>query len=357
MAVDLPTVVVVDEAPKSARSLATLRDAEARALGAWHAATGLRAVDLPEPAPITFIPVDADRPLRLARIERALHEARGVLDLGDAKIVGETRARLAVAYAEARAHPEDPEAPFLVGELLRTLARAEDLAGDAEGARALRARAEVLDGGRRIGLSEGGPLDAPAAATSPFVLTLLDAPTAVVPFVDGERREGALSLVAGEHHLRLVAADGRTLAAQWFFSGSAGLTLRLGSPRVACSATDLAPALEKLSTDAHASFAIACSAWLRVARRSTSITAPPPAASIEIQVCSAHDCGAPAVWSTVPLSPPPPRPESKSIFRSGWTWAAIGAAAVVGGTLTAWRLGAFDRDEPPPPTWRWEGAK
>lgn len=342
MAVDLPTVVVVDESP---RALSTLRDAEVRAFAAWRGSTGLHPVDLPAQPPIVTMPVDPERPLRIARIERALHEARGSLDLGDAKVVAEVRARLASAYDEARAHPDDPEAPFLVAEALRALARAEELAGDAEGARALRTRAALLDGGRALGLSEGGPIDLPKPEAKPFALTLLDAPAGSVTWIDGERREGATTLPLGEHHLRVVTADGRTLVARWFFADAVGLTVRVGPPRVACTADDLAPALGKIT-----GFAVSCASWVRVV---------PHASSLEVRVCSTSACGPPSTWSTLPVSATPktPVPEQKSIFRSGWTWAAIGAAAVVGGTVAAWRLGAFDRGESPPPTWRWEGAK
>lgn len=342
MAVDLPTVVVVDEAP---RALSTLREAEARALAAWRASTGTRSVDLPAQPPVVALPIDPERPARIARIERVLHESRGSLDLADPKVVADVRAELASAYGEARGHPEDPEAPFLAAEVLRALARAEELAGDAEGARALRMRAAVLDGGRSIGLSEGGPLDVPPGEARPFALTLLDAPAGAATWIDGERRDGALSLAAGEHHLRVVAADGRTLAARWFFADAVGLTLRVGPPVVACTAGDLAPALTKT-----AGFSVSCASWVRVV---------PHASSLEIRVCSAHDCGPPSTWSTVAVTaaPKPVVPENKSVWRSGWTWAAIGAAAAAVGTVAAWRLGAFDRGDSPAPTWRWEGAK
>ena len=350
MAVDLPTlptVVVVEQAPASARALSTLREPEARALGVYRDTMGLRLLDLPEQPPAPTLPIDGDRPARLARVERALHEARGALDPADARVVADVRGSLALAYAEVRAHPEDPEAPFLAGECLRTLARVEELAGDGDGARALRARAATFDGGRSLGLSEGGPLEEPSQTKSPFTLTLLDAPVGALAWVDGERDSGTLG--SGEHHLRVVAADGRTLAARWFFASGTGLEVRLGATRVRCTADDLAPALSRLAADPQASFAVACPAWLRVATH---------ASSLELRICSARDCGAPSNWSTVPVLPvtTPVAPVKASILRSGWTWTAVGAA-VAAGTLTAWSLGAFDRDKPAPPIWRWEGAK
>lgn len=347
MSVDLPSVVVVEEAPASVRSLATLRNAEVRALSAWRTATGLHAIDLPEPTAPPAPPSDPTRPARLLRIEQALHDARGALDLGDPKIVPETRAALALAYAEAREHADDPEAPFLVAELLRSLSRVEELAGDPDGARALRHRARLLDGGRLVGLSEGGPLEVEKLVEKPFALGLVDAPPHVALFIDGEPREGALALAAGEHHLRIVAEDGHTLHARWFFAG-AGLTVSLGFAAPACTASDLGPALVALAKDAQATFSVRCGRWLRVARRTSAL---------ELRVCASSACGPASVWSTVPLVEDKKPVPTTSVFKSGWTWAAIGAGAVALGTLTAWRLGAFDRNDPGPPTWRWEGAK
>lgn len=340
----LPTVVVVDAAPAAPLGLSSLSEPENRALSAWRQGLGLATRELPDEPPLVTLPIDPERPDRLERVERALHAARGALDLADPSAAADVRARVAVAYAEVRAHPADPEAPFLAAECLRALARVEELVGDAEGAQALRVRAAAFDGGRRLGLSEGGPWEPPPVAALPFALTLLDAPAGAAALVDGERDVAALP--PGEHHLRVVTTDGRPLAARWFHHDGTGLVVRLGAPRPGCTGADLGPALARLAADEQATFGVTCGAWVRVVRR---------AASIEVRVCSAHDCGATSRWSTVPL-PLPAKPPATSALRSGWTWTAIGAL-VVGGTLTAWGLGAFDRERAPSPTWRWEGAK
>ncbi len=344
--IDLPAVVIEAHAPTVARPLSILAAAEGRALVAHEQATGLRAIAPPATPVPSSLPIDPQRAARILFIEETLRSVRGPLDLGDREQLSDVRARVALAYAEARAHPEDPEAPFLAAEALRTLARVEELAGDATNARALLMRAALLDGGRRIGLSEGGPSEtskAPAVAVS---FALIDAPSGVELFVDGERREASASiaLVAGEHHLRVLHRDA-TIVAQWIqiAEGTAqSVVLRAGPSRVACSEGDLLPALGR------ASFAIGCARWLLVTRR--------PGA-LDVRVCGASACAAAATWSTAPVASPPPIVEESSILRSKWTWIGVGAAVVVGGTITAWQLGAFDRPDAPPPTWRWEGVR
>jgi hypothetical protein len=342
VAIDLPTVVIEADAP---RPLSVLGPNEVRALGAHAETTGLRAVELPEAKRPAALPIDPFRSARILRIEETLRNARGPLDLGDREQLDDVRTRVAIAYHEARAHPEDPEAPFLVGEALRTLARVEELAGDAMGSRALRARADLLDGGRRIGLSEGGPSDPIKTTRVEVTITLLDAVKGTELFIDGERGDAGkpIALGPGEHHLRIVV-DSAPIVAQWFAVADASaqtLTVRAGPGSVACSAQDLAPAFGQNV------FAVACARWLKVSRRKDAIA---------IRVCGNTSCGPESVWSTAPLVTPRPITET-SLLRSKWTWIGVGAAAVIGGTITAWQLGAFDRKDAPPPTWRWEGVR
>jgi hypothetical protein len=345
VAVDLPTVVVQAPAETAPKSLSSLSEAARRALAAHAHATGLHAVDLREQEKTTGIALDPDRAARIARIEDTLRAARGPLDLGDRDALPALRIRVAAAYSEARAHPEDPEAPFLLGEALRTLARIEDVAGDPSGARGLRLRADLIDGGRRIGLSEGGPFDATGGATIDLTLKLIDARASTIVWIDGEERDAKkpVSLIPGEHHVR-VTAQGVTIVAQWItLTASGELPLRGDVATTPCSAQDLASALAS-----PAGFQVGCARWMRVVERKESL---------EIRVCSATSCGPVSTWSTVPLIHPPATTPSKSVWSSKWTWIGVGAAAVVGGTITAWRLGAFDRGEAPPPVWRWEGAR
>ena len=346
MPVDLPTVVVFANAEATARPLSALSDAARRALGAYSDATSIRAVDLPEAVNEKGVAGDPDRARRILRIEEALRSARGPLDVGDRDALAGVQIRVSLAYAEARAHPEDPEAPFLVAEALRTLARIEDLTANSSGARALRRRADLLDGGRLIGLSEGGPLAAATGPTIAVTIVLTDETSTSAVVVDGEPRESnkPITLLPGEHHVR-VTAHGATLSGE-FITVTSPIELRYrgGAPKAPCTAVDLSAALAAYPEG----FNVACPRWLRIVQQK---------AAIEVRVCSRTSCGGPATWSTAPLATPPPVVAGGSVWSSRWTWVGIGAAAVVGGTVTAWSLGAFDRGEQPAPVWRWTGAR
>jgi hypothetical protein len=339
VAVDLPAIVV-EEGTTS--SVAALGGPELRAAKAFRDATGFALVAPVDPPP-NAPSIDPDRPARIARIEATLHAARGPLELGDAEALPSLRAELAVAYAEARAHPEDPEAPLLLAEILRTMARAEDLAGETSGAAALRARATLLDGGRKIGLSEGASSESAGARRS---VTLAIEPAGAVAFIDGVRVTGTtLALGDGEHHLRVLDDRGVTLVARWIVVGAATnvLAVRAGTQPTPCTRSELSAAARSA-----ADFSVHCGSWAIVRRTK---------ASLEVRICGATSCAAPTHWGyAVPSTPPPIAPD-KSVWRSPWTWVAIGAAAVAGGSIAAWRLGAFDRPDAPAPVWRWEGAR
>ena len=368
MAVDLPTVVLTAQAETRPSPMAALGVTLGAALGAlrsWEAAHGVRAVALPEAGPPPTLAPDPQRVERIARIEAGLKEARAVLDLADTTRVDALRAALALVYGEARAHPEDPEAGSLVAETLRTLARVEALAGNADDSAALLSRARVLDGGRMLGLSEGS--DVTVAPTPPVTFTLMldGAPSGAKVHVDGPvvpiASALSLKLSPGEHHLRVVlpganeALDGPTLYASFFVVGGgsdASLRIRVAPPPLACSARDLEPALTALAADADARFDVACARWARVVRVGET--------AIQARICTATACGEKVGWVSPPNTngdgPPPGKGGGSSVWRSTWTYVAIGAAVVVASGVAAWRLGAFDRGETSPPTWRWEGV-
>jgi hypothetical protein len=336
--VDLPAIVVEEG---TTASVATLREADVRAARAFRDATGFVLV-VPKTAPVIAPVVDPDRPARIARIEATLHAARGPLELGDAEALPALRGELAVAYAEARAHPEDPEAPLLLAEILRTMARAEDLAGNPSGAAALRARASLLDGGRKIGLSEGTSSETKEPQRT---ITFAIEPAGAIATVDGAPlKDGAASLADGEHHLRVTDAQGTTSSARWFVVSpeTTTLTITAGAPKPPCTQGELSAA----ARETH--FTVNCQSWAIVRRTK---------AALEVRICGATTCAQPTYWAYAEKAATPRIVEEKSLFRSPWTWVAIGAAAVAGGTIAAWRLGAFDRPDAPPPTWRWEGAR
>jgi len=208
---------------------------------------------------------------------------------------------------------------------------------------------------------------APSVAPVTISLVLEGAPPGARVRVDGARVPAmepkasiALQLSPGEHHLRVVLPgpeplDGPTLHASFFVVGDAPgqlLRLRLGEPPSPCTTTDLAPALAATARDPRAEFDVSCARWARVVRLGEG--------AIEVRLCGKTACGGRVEWVSPPKSSGgngrPSGGEGASVWSSPWTYVAIGAAAVVAGGVTAWRLGAFDRDDAPLPTWRWEGV-
>ena len=360
MAVDLPTVVIEADAPRTPQGLSVLGPALG-ALRSWEQHAQVHAVALPvDPAPRP-LSLDPAHSARVASIEGALHAARATLDLGEPSTVDSVRARLAAAYDDARAHPQDAEAPWLVAEALRLSARAEALAGDPIAAAVLRARARLLDGGRALGLSEG--IDAvPGAQAIDATVTLDGAPPGTLARIDGEPHDATKPFVArlapGEHHLRVTLTDPDgldrgVLLARWVtvVDADSAIRARVADGPVACSARDLGPALEAAAR--NATFEVRCPRWA-IARR----VGP---ATLDVRTCDARSCAASETWLGLASGKPPAaRTDGGAVhgpWRSGWTYVAIGAATLAVGGLAAWRLGAFDRPQSPPPTWRWEGIR
>ena len=359
LATSLPVVVV--EAPSSnILDRATLDKPHRRALAAFVEAAGEQLVDpVPDLVSSPFASTDPqERGARSRRIEGALKRARTLLDDGDATKAAEARGAASLAYAEARAHPEDPECPLWLAESLRALARAELLAGgEATGAAALFRRASLLDGGRVLGLSESAPTKSiPPQVKHTLRLSLAFATTPTVVSVDGQRFVGASDLEPGEHHLRIVEVgagglDGAVLEARFFDMGDADTTLvvRVGSPAVACSMRDLAPSLSALAKDDGAAFDVACTRWGRIVARTDG--------TVGVQLCGKTRCTKGTVWAgSEAIVGPTPAP-APSPLRSPWTWVAVGIGVATAAGLTAWGLGAFDKQPTSAPTWRWEPAR
>jgi len=352
-------VVVIDGG--SVKAPSSLGKKPSQALSAWASAHGESPTAVVPDAPLLASPVSDPkaRATRVADVETALRRARTLLDDGDPTKAATARGFAAEAYAEARAHPEDPECPSWLAEALRALARAEALGGDATSAAGLLHRARLLDGGRVLGLSESPNLVVLPKGT-PHALRVSVAGKRKLEtrvYVDGALTTGPVSIEAGEHHLRVVVAregelDGALLDARLFSMGEADAALELRDPIevVPCSAADVEDALALVAKDQTATFSVLCPRWARVVPRDDG--------SIAVQRCGPTLCTAATIWvapevAQKPIAPPP----TTSLLRSPWTWVAVGVGVVGAASLTAWRLGAFDRKEAPAPTWRWEPTR
>jgi hypothetical protein len=300
--------------------------ADRHALDEWALARGVRIV-LPADGRAPAIDVD---PSVAERVEDELERAR------DAVAAQETDgAERALARAEAilRAHPELPNAAWLMAEVHRLwssrwhrLEPRDPARGDA----AWR-RAAALDGGRVAGVGET-PASPEAAVHPRFVIE--GAAEGATVLLDGAP---LVDRPAGEHVIT-VSAGGVVRYAAWLATADATeLHVRVpGAP--ACSTGDLASAQRDADDGSLVrAAAVRCPSWLAVA---------PLGAALGVATCEGGTCGPLAEWRVGTLAPPPAdvRPEAAPHRWPGWATGAIfatGIVVVTGITLAA--TGAFDK--------------
>jgi hypothetical protein len=265
-------------------------------LQSWAAARGLRLVEPPEGGRHA-IAIDGSH---AKAIEDSLHQSRELLAQHDAD-----GAERALAHAEGllRAHPELPQAAWLLAEVERGWATRFAQLEPVDRARAERhwRAAAALDGGRAAGVGE------PAGAADESVTFRLDVQGAADEIrLDGEPVSSGNRIARPGLHQVTATASGAVIFAQWT-SVARDVDVRLALPGPApCSRADLA------GPD------IRCPSWVRVRHeRSNAYT---------VQSCSGASCGAELLITALP------RPEALPPKHHHFpTWAAwtLGAAGVV----------------------------
>ncbi len=272
-------------------------------LQSWAATRGLRLV-APAPGGMHAVAVD---PSDAKPVEELLHAARELVTQHDAE--GAERA-LARAEAAVRAHPELPQAPWLLAEVMRGWATRFARVEPTDPARAARdwRAAAALDGGREAGLGE--PAAAPEARV-PFSLEVTGASPALELTLDAEPiAPGAHEAKPGLH--RLLARSGESVVfAEWIAIVSPHAVVRVALPPPApCSADDLA------------SRSPACPTWV------TARPGPQPGAYV-VRVCGQSGCGPELAVASITETPSHP-----VVVRHGLpTWATV--TLVTGGVILA----------------------
>lgn len=327
----LPDVTVLWVTSPDAPSPA--EDAQ-RSLLEWARARG---VHLEQPRVSHALGLQAD-PSVADRVEEGLEQAK------DAVIALDTDgAEQALASAEGlvRAHPELPQAGWLLAEVLRGWATRWQRLTPKDPARALEAwtRAAALDGGRASGVGDVASSAHPAAVLARLVLD-----------GEGEARldgvpvkEGALHTAEGDHQLT-VTRDGRLVWAAWVTLGE-GTLVRVAVPGApACSREDLASAHV---IEGHlASDKVRCPSWV--------LAEPIRSASgalggLALTMCEADHCGTSVRWSVGWVEGHPHGPDKTARHWPVWaTWvlAGAGVAAATGVTLAAAGVFRPVHDEP-----------
>jgi hypothetical protein len=293
-------------------------DAEqSRALASWARAHGM-TLELPRTEVPRAIPVDVHAG---DDVERLLDRVRDAIAGRDAD--GADRA-IAMAESTLRAHPELPQASWVMAEVERARsARLRRLPPvDEEAADRAWMRAEALDGGRLPGVGERGA----AAHSSDATIALESLPTGSTVWLDGRAtaaQGGVVASRAGLHTI-VITRDDVPVWASWVEApaGSSTVHIPLTGP-APCSSRDVGLGLAVGGAiDARQ---VRCGAWVAALPGSR-------ASSVLVASCEADRCGALLEW-TAPVVGNwtwTPRP---AIARGGWptwaTWGLVGAGAAV----------------------------
>lgn len=309
-------------------------------LDAWARA---RLVELRAPEPDS--PAGLGYPSELAaRIEELLESARLLSatldDAGALQRLGRTERLLAD-------HPELPQAPWLLAEVLDLRATIAERSGGSDAAE-LRRRAAALAGGRvgayAPGAAAGDP-SVPAPAAQRAVSGLSSGDTL---YWDAERSGDKLSTPPGLHHAR-VLRRGRAVWAGWVEVSADQRAIALPVPAPAACSLDDVGATRIVAERVVPPRTARCARW--------AVARPGSAGGVEVATCRGAHCGPLLPWKqsfgAVYQGPPQPRAE-----RGFPTWAAItlaGVGAAVVGGVVAWRAGAFDEPDGARTGWRFYG--
>ena len=305
------TVVWISAASESAP------DAEqARALTSWGRSRGVKLVE-PGEARASQLAVD---PRVAEDVERLVDRARDAIASRDAEAVDRT---LAAAESTLRAHPEIPQAAWLLAEVERTRSvRLRRIAPIDEPAAARAwARAEALDGGRAAGVGEQGSGAGPAAAT----ISLDIVPAGAESRLDGTAVQGGTVATRAGTHALVVSWRGETVWATWIETPAGSSAVHVEAPAdPPCSAGDLSQA--SVAGDGVDAGRVRCTSWV------AAMAGPQ---GIRVSECEAGRCGPPVDWrAPVPWTYEPTAHGGRGGSWPTWaTWGLVGAGAVIAGSI------------------------
>lgn len=284
-------VVWMDAAPEQVPSV----------LQTWASERGLRLVS-PSEGGQHAIAVD---PAIATRVEEDLRVAREMTTQHDAD-----RAERSLARAEAllRAHPEIPQAAWLLAEVERGWAARFFQLEPRDVDRAARhwRAAAALDGGRAPGIGE------PITAIDPVAAFSIDTQGSAEMIWDGDPiTAGAHEARPGMHQL-VAKASGEVVFAQWI-NVTPAMTVHVALPSAEpCSRVDFT-----------AKGSVQCPSWIEAKRGDR-------AGTFVVRTCAANACGAEllvAPFTNGPEIPPITHPRHGLPVWAAWTLAGVGIVA------------------------------
>jgi len=292
---------------------------QARAISAWALGRAVKLTLPPDERPASIASPAGDAVPE--DVETLLDRARDAIAARDAE--GADRA-LSTAEAALRAHPELPQAAWLMAEVerCRSTRWSRMPSTDTEATDRAWRRAEALDGGRTAGIVEKGSASRPAAAT---IRVALDAAGVRQAWLDGKPVPATVETLAGPHAL-VVTWGGAPVWARWIEVPAGSSTVAVDAPSPSpCSLADVSRA--RVEGSAVRAPGVRCPRWVAAAPGD-------PRGDVLLAACEAEGCApllpwrAPEPWT---WTPPPPGGPSASRGKSGWpawaTWGVVGAGA------------------------------
>jgi hypothetical protein len=293
---------------------------EHRAIAAWARAHGV-VLDFPAEGRPPALTVDPSTP---DRVEDLLDRTRDAVAAGDANAAD---AALDRAEALLRAHPELPQAAWLMAEVERARSVRWRHLSPADPSAADRAwtRADALDHGRVAAVGERATAageGAPQAATAPVTIE--------VSAHEQVRWDGAAVLAipfearAGSHAL-VVTWNDAPVWAGWIEVPPGGGVVRPKAPAPEpCSSADFAEV--ELEGESLRAPHVRCERWV-------AVTAGSAAGIVRIASCGSDRCGPMLDWNATPAWSEPieqDRPQKRWPHWLPWALAGAGVAVAAG---------------------------
>ncbi len=329
------TLVWMDPEPPDAE--------QARALSSWGRAHGVKLA-APAKAAAKALEVDV-RPGDA--VEALLDGARDAIAARDRDGVDRT---LSSAESTLRAHPELPQAAWLMAEVMR--ARATQWRhvppADPEAAETAWLRAEAIDGGRVPGVGEVASARHPQPATVAVAFSPLSPDDAEL-WLDGARAPSDVVATRAGVHTLVAKWGGAPIWAGWIEAPAGSSSVWVDAPgALGCSVDDVARAHRPseaagASTDAIDARHVRCETWVAAFGGAAQ-------GVVRVATCDKDRCGPAFAWRASSTSMPwtwSPEAEPAS-DRTGVPWAAWGLAGVGVAIATAVAIVAAEALQPAP---------
>lgn len=237
------------------------------------------------------------------------------------------------AQAEILAHPELPQAAWLLAESYRLRAVGLARGGSAVEAAQARAAAVALEGDSAAAFGQSGEQLAPLQPRARVEIETVGPRNSDTVFVDGALSPRRLLVVSGKHHVRVVRGE-HVVTSEWVEVSPAGGELQVPLHVSPCSDLDLHGTVT-LGDSVRAQSDVRCGDWL---------VAGQIQGQLQLARCHLDQCERLQPWP--PRADPAPAAVTTDEGSSAWyVWPLAITGVALGTAAVLWQTGAFDSDD------------